>query len=59
MQISDDSMRDISVSQIVRLSVKMDHLKTAKVLLRAIRSQKTRAELIAESPELIDQDAAN
>jgi len=59
MQISDDSMRDISVSQIIRLCVKEDHLKTARVLLRTIRSEKTRAELIAESPVLIDQDAAS
>jgi len=59
MQISDDSMRDVSISQIIRLSVKMDHLKTARVLLRTIRSDKTRAELTAESPALLDQDAAN
>ena len=59
MEISDDSMRDVSVSQIIRLSVKMDHLKTARVLLRVIRSPKTRAELVAESPMLLDQDAAN
>ena len=59
MQISDDSMRDVSVSQIIRLSVKVDHLKTARALLRAIRSQKTRTELVAESPALLDQDAAN
>jgi hypothetical protein len=59
MQISDDSMRDVSISQIIRLSVKMDHLKTARVLLRTIRSGKTRAELTAESPALLDQDAAN
>ena len=59
MQISDNSMRDVSVSQIIRLCVKVDHLKTARVLLRAIRSEKTRAELIAENPALLDQDAAN
>jgi hypothetical protein len=58
-QISDDSMRDISVSQIIRLCVKLNHLKTARVLLRAIQSQKTRAELIAENPVLVDHDAAN
>jgi hypothetical protein len=52
-------MRDVSVSQIIRLCVKVDHLKTARVLLRAINSEKTRAELIAESPVLIDQEAAN
>jgi len=59
MQISDDSMRDISVSQIIRLCVKVDHLKTARVLLRTIHSEKTRTELIAECPALIDQDAAS
>ena len=59
MQISDDSMRDVSVSQIIKLCMQVDHLKTAKVLLRAIRSEKTRAELVADHPKLIDQDAAN
>ena len=59
MQIADDSMRDVSVSQVIRLCVKVDHLKTARVLLRAIRSEKMRAELLADHPVLIDQDAAN
>jgi len=59
MQISDDSMRDVSVSQIIKLCVQLDHLKTARVLLRTIRSEKTRAELVAEHPKLIDQDAAS
>ena len=59
MQISDDSMRDVSISQIIRLSVTMGHLKTARVLLRVIRSDKMRAELVAENPLLLDQDAAN
>jgi hypothetical protein len=59
MQISDDSMRDISISQIIRLCVKVDHLKTAGVLLRTICSEKMRTELIAEYPALIDQDAAS
>ena len=59
MQISDDSMRDVSVSQIIKLCVQVDHLKTARVLLRAIRSEKTRAELVADHPKLIDQDAAS
>jgi len=59
MQISDDSMRDVSVSQIIKLCVQVDHLKTARVLLRAIQSEKTRAELVAGHPKLIDQDAAN
>lgn len=58
-QIADDSMRDVSLSQIIRLSVAMRHLKTARVLLRVVRSDKTRAELVAESPVLLDQDAAS
>jgi phosphopantetheine adenylyltransferase len=59
MQISDDSMRDVSVSQIIKLCVQVDHLKTARVLLRTLRSEKTRAELVAEHAKLIDQDAAS
>jgi hypothetical protein len=59
MQISDDSMRDVSVNQIIKLCVQVDHLKTARVLLRAIQSEKMRAELVAEHPKLIDQDAAS
>ena len=59
MQISDDSMRDVSVSQIIKLCVQVDHLKTARILFRAIRSDKTRAELLADHPALADQDAAN
>ena len=59
MQISDDSMRDVSVSQVIKLCVQLDHLKTARVLLRAIQSEKTRAELVADHPKLIGQDAAS
>jgi hypothetical protein len=58
-KISDAAMRDVSVSQIIRLCVKVNHLKTAKVLLRAIHADATRAELIAESPALGGQDAAS
>jgi hypothetical protein len=58
-QISDDAMRDVSVSQIIGLSVKAGHMKTARVLLRAIRSEKTRRELVADNPDLIDQEAAS
>jgi hypothetical protein len=59
MQISDDSMRDVSVSQVIRLCVKVDHLKTARVLLRAIQSERSRAELVADHPVLTDQEAAS
>ena len=58
-KMSDDAMRDVSVSQIIRLCVKAGHLKTARVLLRAVQSDRIRNELIAESPSLIDQDAAS
>jgi hypothetical protein len=57
MKISDDSMRDVSVGQIIALCVKVDHLKTARVLLRAIRSERTKAELLADHPKLVDQEA--
>jgi hypothetical protein len=58
-QISDDAMRDVSVSQIIALSVKAGHMKTARVLLRAIRSERTQAELMANHPPLIDREAAS
>ena len=58
-KISDDAMRDVSVSQIISLSVKAGHLKTARILLRAVRSEKTRAELVAGHPDLIGQEAAS
>jgi hypothetical protein len=52
MKIADDSMRDVSVSQIIGLCVKVDHLKTARILVRAIKSERTRAELIGDNPAL-------
>ena len=57
--ISDDAMRDIAVGQIIGVSVKAGHLKTARVLLRAVRSEKAQAELMASHPPLSDQDAAS
>lgn len=52
MKIADDQMRDVSVSQIIQLCIKVDHLKTARVLIRAIRSEQTQAELMANNPVL-------
>ena len=52
-QISDDAMRDVSVSQIISLSVKAGHMKTARVLLRAIRSENAQADLVANHPPLV------
>jgi hypothetical protein len=57
MKISDDSMRDASVGQIIGLCVTVDHMKTARILVRAIRSENTRLELIAGNPALVDQGA--
>jgi len=57
MKISDDSMRDASVGQIIGLCVTADHMKTARILVRAIRSENTRVELIAGNPALADQGA--
>ena len=51
MQISDDSMRDVSVSQIIKLCVQVDHLKTARVLLRTITVGKDEGRFGGRSPE--------
>jgi hypothetical protein len=58
MKISDDSMRDASVSQIIGLCVTVDHMKTARILVRAIKSENTRAELVAANPALAVQETA-
>ena len=52
MKISDDAMRDVSLSQIIGLCAQVDHMKTARILLRAINSEHTRSELIADHPAL-------
>jgi hypothetical protein len=54
MKISDDAMRDVSVSQIIGLCVMVNHMKTARILVRAIKSENTRAELIHGDPALAD-----
>jgi hypothetical protein len=58
MKISDDPMRDVSVGQIIGLCVTVDHMKTARILVRAIKSESTRAELIAGHPALREQAMA-
>jgi hypothetical protein len=58
MKISDDPMRDVSVGQIIALCVTVDHMKTARILVRAIKSESTRAELIAGNPALREQAMA-
>jgi hypothetical protein len=59
MKISDDSMRDVSVSQIIGLCVMLDHMKTARILVRAIKSEATRGDLIAGNPALADRGRGN
>jgi hypothetical protein len=58
MKISDDAMRDVSVGQIIGLCVMVNHMKTARILVRAIKSENTRAELIHGNPALADRWAA-
>ena len=58
IKISDDSMRDASVGQIIGLCVTADHMKTARILVRAIKSENTRLELIAGNPALADRGTA-
>jgi hypothetical protein len=55
MKISDDAMRDVSVGQIIGLCVTVNHMKTARILVRAIKSENTRAELIHGNPALADR----
>jgi len=57
MKISDDAMRDVSVSQIIGLCVTVNHMKTARILVRAIKSESTRVELINGNPALADRGA--
>jgi hypothetical protein len=58
LQISDDSLRDVSVWQILDLCVKANDLITARILLRGIQSEQIRAELTADNPALLDQGNA-
>ncbi len=58
MRISDDAMRDVSVAQIIGLCVTVNHMKTARILVRAIKSENTRVELINGNPALADRGTA-
>jgi hypothetical protein len=57
MKISDDAMRDVSVGQIIGLCVTVNQMKTARILVRAIKSESARVELINGNPALADQGA--
>ncbi len=58
LQISDNSVRDVSVWQILDLCVKANDLTTARILLRGIQSEQIRAELAADNPALLDRGGA-
>ena len=58
MKISDDAMRDVSVSQIISLCVTVNHMKTARILVRAIESENARVEWISGNPALADRGMA-
>ncbi|MBI5264160.1 MAG: hypothetical protein HY852_20350 [Bradyrhizobium sp.] len=52
INISDDLMRDASVSQIVELCMKADDLRTARILVRAIQSVSIREDALKTHPML-------
>ena len=52
MQISDDLMRDASVSQIVDLCMSASDLKTARILFRAIQAASIREVALKDHPTL-------
>jgi hypothetical protein len=52
MKVSDDLMRDAAVSEIVELCVKANHMKTARILFRAIQAASIRERVLTEHPQL-------
>jgi hypothetical protein len=52
IKIVDDLMRDSAVRQIVHLCVKANDLKTARILLRAIRAESIREDVLNDHPIL-------
>lgn len=52
IRVSDDLMRDSSVSHIVELCMKANDLRTARILLRAIQSVAIREDVLNAYPVL-------
>jgi hypothetical protein len=52
MKISDSLLRDASVRQIVDLCIRADHIKTARILFRAIQSESIKQEALNDHPML-------
>ena len=54
IKMSDDLMRDASVRDIVSLCMKANHLRTARILVRAIQTAPIRSDVLNEHPILRD-----
>ena len=52
MKISDDAMRDMAVCHVIDLCLRANQMKTARILVRAIKSDESRTELVAGNPAL-------
>ncbi len=52
MKMSDDLMRDASVRDIMSLCIKANHLRTARILMRAIQTASIRNDVLNEYPIL-------
>jgi hypothetical protein len=52
MKISNDPIRDAAVRQIIGLCMLLDNLQTAQILVRAIRAETIKAEVLKEYPML-------
>jgi len=52
MKISNDPIRDVAVRQIIGLCMMLENLQTAQILVRAIRAETIKAEVLNEYPAL-------
>ena len=52
IKMADDLLRDTSIRQIVSLCMKANDLRTARILLRAIRAVSIREDVLNEYPTL-------
>ena len=52
MKISNDPIRDAAVRQIIELCMALDNVQTAQILLRAIRAETIKGEVLNEYPAL-------
>ena len=52
MKVSDGLLRDAAVRQIIELSLKANHTRTARTLFRAIQSKSISQDVLKEYPSL-------